>query len=46
MQTYMDIERPGWHIDALDNGFRNLQPRGPMLQLKIGDFLSDMTQPE
>ena len=36
----------GWHIDGPDNGFRNLRPRVPMLELKIGYFLSDMTQPD
>ena len=35
-----------WHIDGPDNGFRNLRPRVPMLELKIGYFLSDMTQPD
>ena len=38
--------RAGWHIDGPDNGFRNLRPRVPMLELKIGYFLSDMTQPD
>ena len=28
-----------WHIDGPDNGFRNLRPRVPMLELKIGYFL-------
>ena len=36
----------GWHIDGPDGGFRNLRPRVPMLELKIGYFLSDMTQPD
>ena len=35
-----------WHIDGPDDGFRNLRPRVPMLELKIGYFLSDMTQPD
>ena len=38
--------RAGWHIDGPDNGSRNLRPRVPMLELKIGYFLSDMTQPD
>ena len=35
-----------WHIDGPDNAFRNPRPRIPMLELKIGYFLSDMTQPD
>ena len=35
----------GWHIDGHDEGFRNLGPQIPLLQLKIGYYLSDMTQP-
>ncbi len=35
----------GWHIDGIDDGFRNLGPQIPLLQLKIGYYLSDMTQP-
>ena len=35
-----------WHIDGPDHCFRNLRPRVPMLELKIGSFLSDMTQPD
>ena len=34
-----------WHIDGIDNGFRNLGPHIPLLQLKIGYYLSDMTRP-
>lgn len=41
--------RPGhgaaWHIDGIQNGFRNLRPHIPFLQLKIGYYLSDMRQP-
>lgn len=38
------IERPmGWHIDGHDNGYRNLRPI-PFLQLKIGYYLTEMTQ--
>ena len=35
----------GWHIDGHDEGYRNLGPHIPHLQLKIGYYLSDMTQP-
>ncbi len=35
----------GWHIDGHDEGYRNLGPNIPLLQLKIGYYLSDMTQP-
>lgn len=35
----------GWHIDGHDNGFRNLGRPVPLLQLKIGYYLSDMTEP-
>lgn len=35
----------GWHIDGHDEGYRNLGPNIPFLQLKIGYYLSDMTQP-
>ena len=34
-----------WHIDGHDDGYRNLGPQIPLLQLKIGYYLSDMTQP-
>ncbi len=34
-----------WHIDGIDDGFRNLGPQIPLLQLKIGYYLSDMTRP-
>jgi ectoine hydroxylase-related dioxygenase (phytanoyl-CoA dioxygenase family) len=36
---------PGWHIDGHDDGFRNLGRPIPLLQLKIGYYLTDMTQP-
>ena len=35
----------GWHIDGIDEGFRNLGAPIPLLQLKIGYYLTDMTQP-
>lgn len=45
VEHYMDLkERPmGWHIDGHDNGYRNLRPI-PLLQLKIGYYLTDMTE--
>lgn len=36
---------PGWHIDGHDNGFRNLGFPIPLLQLKVGYYLTDMTVP-
>lgn len=35
----------GWHIDGIHNGFRNLKPHIPLLQLKVGYYLSDMREP-
>jgi hypothetical protein len=35
----------GWHRDGSDNGYRNLPGPIPLLQLKVGYYLSDMTQP-
>lgn len=35
----------GWHIDGSDNGYRGLSPQIPLLQLKVGYYLTDMTQP-
>lgn len=37
--------QPGWHIDGHDDGFRNLGRPIPLLQLKIGYYLTDMTKP-
>jgi len=34
----------GWHLDGHDDGFRNLGFPIPLLQLKVGYFLSDMTE--
>ncbi len=36
--------QPGWHIDGHDDGFRNLGRPIPLLQLKIGYYLTDMTK--
>lgn len=35
----------GWHIDGHDKGYRGLGYPIPLLQLKIGYYLSDMTEP-
>jgi len=35
----------GWHIDGHDNGYRQLGWPIPLLQLKIGYYLTDMTAP-
>lgn len=37
---------PGWHIDGWCGGYRMLRPGIPLLQLKVGYFLSDMTLPD
>jgi ectoine hydroxylase-related dioxygenase (phytanoyl-CoA dioxygenase family) len=37
--------KTGWHIDGHDDGFRNLGHPIPLLQLKIGYYLTDMTRP-
>ncbi|MDB6167915.1 MAG: phytanoyl-CoA dioxygenase [Verrucomicrobia bacterium] len=40
------MNRPiGWHIDGHDSGYRNLRRPIPLLQLKVGYYLSDMTEP-
>ena len=39
----LDRARMGWHLDGHDNGYRNLGHPIPLLQLKVGYFLSDMT---
>ena len=40
------LDRQGeWHIDGHDNGYRNLRYPIPLLQLKVGYYLSDMTKP-
>lgn len=35
----------GWHIDGNGGGFRTLGHPIPLLQLKVGYYLTDMTQP-
>ena len=35
----------GWHIDGHDNGYRGMGRPIPLLQLKIGYYLTDMTEP-
>ncbi|MCB0088894.1 MAG: phytanoyl-CoA dioxygenase family protein [Caldilineaceae bacterium] len=40
------VERgPGWHLDGHDNGYRNLGHPIPLLQLKLGYYLTDMREP-
>jgi ectoine hydroxylase len=34
-----------WHIDGIQDGFRQLRPPIPFLQLKVGYYLSDMREP-
>ena len=36
----------GWHIDGIQDGFRNLKPHIPLLQFKVGYYLSDMSEPD
>jgi ectoine hydroxylase-related dioxygenase (phytanoyl-CoA dioxygenase family) len=36
----------GWHIDGHDQGYRKLGWPIPLLQLKVGYYLSDMTAPD
>jgi ectoine hydroxylase len=38
--------KPGWHIDGFGGGYRSLRPQIPLLQLKVGYFLSDMSAPD
>ena len=35
----------GWHIDGNDQGYRSFGWPIPLLQLKVGYYLTDMTQP-
>lgn len=35
---------PGWHLDGHDNGYRNLGRPIPLLQLKLGYYLTDMSE--
>lgn len=45
------VERPqegrgmGWHLDGHDDGYRGLGYPIPLLQLKVGYYLTDMTEP-
>jgi ectoine hydroxylase-related dioxygenase (phytanoyl-CoA dioxygenase family) len=36
----------GWHIDGIQGGFRNLKPHIPLVQFKVGYYLSDMGEPD
>ena len=44
-ETQPKASEPSWHIDGYDGGYRPLRPGIPLLQLKIGYFLSDMSEP-
>ena len=35
----------GWHMDGIQSGYRNLRPHIPLLQFKVGYYLSDMSAP-
>ncbi len=35
----------GWHLDGHDNGYRGLGNPIPLLQLKVGFYLTDMMEP-
>ena len=41
-----DYHGQGWHIDGIQDGFRNLKPHIPLLQFKVGYYLSDMSAPD
>ena len=36
----------GWHLDGHDDGYRLFGTPIPLLQLKVGYYLTDMTQPD
>ena len=43
---FSPIERGmAWHIDGHDDGYRGLARPIPLLQLKVGYYLTDMTKP-
>lgn len=44
MNSELSSRGPGWHLDGHDNGYRNLGRPIPLLQLKLGYYLSDMTE--
>ncbi len=41
-----DYHGQGWHIDGIQDGFRNFQPHIPLLQFKVGYLLNDMSAPD
>ena len=41
-----DYHGQGWHIDGIQDGFRNLKPHIPLLQFKVGYYLSDLSAPD
>jgi len=44
VETRLDRRGMGWHLDGHDEGYRGLGWPIPLLQLKVGYFLSDMTR--
>ena len=49
--AFYEVERGdyhgcGWHIDGIQDGFRNLKPHIPFLQFKVWYYLSDMSEPD
>lgn len=43
-ETVKPEDRPGWHIDGRDDGYKYLRPDIPHLQFKVGYYLSDMSE--
>ena len=41
-----DYHGRGWHLDGIQDGFRHLRPHVPLLQFKVGYYLSDMSAPD
>ncbi|MBH40983.1 MAG: hypothetical protein CL790_07115 [Chloroflexi bacterium] len=37
---------PRWHMDGREDGYRLFRPTVPLLQLKVGYYLSDMSDPD
>ena len=49
--AFYEVERAdyhgrSWHIDGIQDGFRNLKPHIPFLQFKVGYYLSNMSEPD
>lgn len=45
VESELSNRTPGWHLDGHDNGYRNLGRPIPLLQLKLGYYLTDMSEP-